>query len=111
MMPTQWALAARAVAEHHPELVPVMVGDHDVGPVEVLGHRVGHGEAGHPGAGRAGRIGIDQQAAVAGVGGVAEQVAGHGGGEHGDERAVGPRAAALRARLGARLRGRLPGGG
>jgi hypothetical protein len=66
----------------------VVVGDHDVGAVQVLGHGVKHREAGHPGGVGPARVGLDEQGLVAGVGGVPEQVSGYGAGEHRDERAV-----------------------
>ena len=69
---------------------------------------VQHREARHPGGVGPGGVGLDEQGAVAGVGGVSQQVSGDGRGEHRDERAMrgSPPACGAAADAGTRNLGR-----
>jgi hypothetical protein len=102
-------LGGERVAQHGAKLIPVMVGDHHVGAVEVRWHLRHDGEAGHGGAGRAGRVRFHQQDAEAGIRSVSQQEPGDRGCEHRHHRAVskvptrggaGDRCGAVRDRAG-----------
>jgi uncharacterized protein (TIGR03083 family) len=82
-------LAGEGVAQRHAELIPVVVGHHDVGGVvQVVRDRRQHLESRHPGPGGAGLVRLDEQPAKTGVGRVSQQEPGDRGGEHGDQRPV-----------------------
>jgi nitroreductase len=82
-------LGGERVAQHRAEFVAVVVGDHDVGSFDVLGHLRQHGEASHRRARGALLRRLDEQSAEPGVGRVAEQERRHRRGEHRDEQPVG----------------------
>ncbi len=96
------ALAGEQVAQHGAELGAVVVGHHHVGGAVQIAGRAGDDlEAGRShGRGAAG-VGLQEDPAEPEIRGVAQQVAGYGGGEHGDQGAVGGRGRRLAVRDGA----------
>jgi uncharacterized protein (TIGR03083 family) len=91
-------LGGEGVSQHRAKLAAVMVGDDDVGALEVFRDRAGDGESRHLGACRAVRVGFHEQPSVTRVLGVPQQEPGHSRGEHGDQGALGGfRAVGVRA--------------